>query len=112
MVSADLWHFSFLVIKTDISQGRNYLQITVKMQSFRHKRNLQDDSKTIPWRRPNKEKKQHIKVRGKIQKIRRHDSKILTKRLNSWPVESRGSRVINLSACTIMEINISCLNAN
>lgn len=32
-------------------------------------------------------------------KIKRHNFKILTKRLNSWPVESRGQSVINLSAC-------------
>lgn len=70
MVSADLWHFSFPVIKTDISQGRNYLQTTVKMQSFSHKRKLQDYSENILWRIPNKDKKQHIKDGGGGEEFR------------------------------------------
>lgn len=36
---------------------------------------------------------------GQNSKIKRHEFKILTKRLNSWPIESRGQSVINLSAC-------------
>lgn len=36
---------------------------------------------------------------GWNSKIKRHEFKILTKRLNSWPIESRGQSVINLSAC-------------
>lgn len=56
--------FFFPVIKTDISQGRNYLQTTAKMQSFSHKRKLQDYYEKIPQRFPNKDKKQHIKDRG------------------------------------------------
>lgn len=92
MVSADLWHFSFPVIKTDISQERNYLQTTVKMQSFSHKRKLQDYSEKIPQRFPNKDKKHTSKTGGGgwNSKIKRHEFKILTKRLNSWPIESRG----------------------
>lgn len=36
---------------------------------------------------------------GWNSKIKRHEFKILTERLNSWPIESRGQSVINLSAC-------------
>lgn len=69
MVSADLWHFSFLVIKTDISQGRKYLQITVKMQSFSHKRELQDYSETIPQRtRTRRVRNKTSKTQGKMEK--------------------------------------------
>lgn len=57
-------------------------------------------------------KRSNTSKSGENSEIKRHDSEILTKRLNSWPTESRGYSVINLSACTIMEVNISCTNAS
>lgn len=52
-----------------------------------------------------------IGCRG-VLKIKRHDFKILTKGLNSWPMESRGQSVINLSACYNYGNKHFCINAN